>query len=487
MHRRFWMCWFAALPIATQCAPATVARVEVLASSGTPSSMLREQLKKAEDSFVLVDIGVFVDAMVVSLRHDWQRLETTRARSLSVLLERMCDGFTNGGPAPDVAACQSIARVATALLGAKVEEDALPRDVLDELTEVRAERVGALRFVHGRPAIDWSIARPSGAYVGELDALFRTTVYLRAVLAQASREQVEVWNTAIASQKDTEACRGLDRTDAAVRLLLGTDAATMPGLVGRLDPQQAPDLVKLAALRDDSRDPWSKLDAVFAIAPASPRPTDVRHAVLALANSFATESTEGEFFAALGSERWRRKWTDCASFVYVGMRELDGLGSLTGLETLKLQPRIVVEPAPRSWRALRDFASACEAMCRAFDERGYYRTEEIDVAIEALAKQQRGEDLAPEVEAKLLHWMLWGFDSSGGSSSVEIEGVRGALRRAGPVLVRLPIRWKGETQNALGFRIFVEHEEATGTWAPPPWGVDLGAVPAPEHGKSAAK
>ncbi|MBL8754297.1 MAG: hypothetical protein JNK15_13425 [Planctomycetes bacterium] len=201
-----------------------------------------------------------------------------------------------------------------------------------------------------------------------------------------------------------------------------------------------------------------------------------RGAVLHLCHLLATAEPDDPLFFAMTAAQWRAKWLDAATFAYVGLREIDGLATLYGRNMGRRQPRVVVEPLPEVWRSLQAIAHAHERI--AATARGPGRTELrhwLDDVVEALAIQQRNEDLPQQLEARLFSTLLHGRaeQDSGLGSRTQIEGTRGEVRRAVPHLVRLPIRWRGETRWALALRLWIEQEVGAGEWQGPPWGADL--------------
>lgn len=433
--------------------------------------MLPAQIRQTQDQHLLLDLGCFIHAIVVRMRSDFRRIEWLRARSLGDLLATMQQSLRHRA---DAEACAAVCQVATVLLWNRQEvEDPLP-DVLDELRAVRAAEPGVMHFAGGRE-IDWAMAVPRGAYAKasedqELAGLFRATVYLRCHLDRFAPQQRGLWQRALAEAQDTEAWANLRRTDAALALLFGTAEPPMPGLPG---PVELRDVQQLLRMAGEPADPWTRLDTLFTRVSA-PAPRTVREAVLELAHTLVGEGTGAELLQAMAPGQWRRKWADCAAYAYVGMRELDCLMSPVGIEPFPFRPRVLVEPVPRSWQALRRVAALGEGICHELTGRpGFYHLPAIDDAIAALSVQSRGGTLDQALEERLRGHLLASFEQDGPASEVTVTGIDGQLRRTGPHLVRLPLRTGGRTVQALAFRLLVEHEDGAGVFRPPPWGVEL--------------
>jgi len=58
----------------------------------------------------------------------------------------------------------------------------------------------------------------------------------------------------------------------------------------------------------------------------------------------------------------------------------------------------------------------------------------------------------------------FGGADDGLETAMQIECMRGHVRRAVPQLVRVPIVWRGETKKALALRLFVEQQGPEGRW-----------------------
>ena len=94
-----------------------------------------------------------------------------------------------------------------------------------------------------------------------------------------------------------------------------------------------------------------------------------------------------------------------------------------------------------------------------------------------LDAQTRGAGPDEGRQSRLLDVLIQGFAEEDHLTSTEshLDGIAGALCRAGPFLVRVPIRWHDETKHALALRMYVEHAATPGAWTEPPWGRDLHA------------
>jgi hypothetical protein len=456
--------------------------IEVLAGPGAPSYLLQDHLAAAGDAedLILFDVGFGIRDAVVSLQGCWWDVEACRAMGLRKLLGGMAAGFAGAGAGDEMAALAGATSVACNLVawsGMVDEETAAARE---ERLEVLGGGRGRLRFGAGDTSVDWRIAQPVGAYVArphqepdDLPGLFRATVYLQAYLRHWPASTRDRWLAAARTQIERRVAPELARCDAAFAVLTGAPLLA-PGVVGEAD---ASDVEHLERTKGPG-DPWPRLRALFTTI-AAPEAATVRHAMLGLSHALATASVDGEFFVAMAPEQWRAKWLDGAAFVHVGLRQVDALSIPRRMQRVR-PPRVVVEPLPRVWAALRRLDQRTEEVRRLLHPDWTHRTQRswIDDVLDALAAQAVGKELDAKLEARLLQVLLRSFIESDRllDLPVELEGDLGRFRRAGPYLVRIPIRWRGETRRALALHLLVEQEVSPGVWQPPPWGIVLDAA-----------
>lgn len=448
-------CFVAVAAVAPQEPPA----IEVVGRARVPSPALLEQVKKGEDEFLLFDVGYGVREAVVHLHEEWGWCEGERADGLLALLAAMQERWAAGRDG-EVTATTNVAAVAHALLLPAALRDELPPAQQAELREVEGGAAGTLRFAAGSPAVDWREARPRGGYAsawddGEMAGLFRATVYLRAYLARWPAATSAIWRDSAAACRAAGVAPELAMVEAALPILFG---ATM-GEHGLPAPAPSVDLAWLRAHKDERATVHDKLAALFAAVPMS-KPAAMSDGVLRLCHVLACAAATDPLFGAMPAEQWRAKWVGAGSFAYVGLREVDSLMRCVGRELLRKPPQVVIEPLPEVWEALRwlerrhDDLRTVRHPETDWHEHGSW----VDPVLEALAIQQRGEDLPQKLHDRLREMLLWSFDAPDLllGTTTELEGVAAPVRRAEPQLVRVPIRWRGETKKALALRLSVE-------------------------------
>lgn len=444
------------------------AQVEVLDSGSHPSEMLDRQIKKGEDDFVLYDSAFPIREAVVWMHRTWYEIERARREDLTKLLASMAShlGKPAEGPAADVASAVEVGR---ALLAGS--RDLPPGPARDELLEVLAGGRGRLRFT--APPSDWdcSLARPQGSYglpayaeQEKFAGLFRATVYLRTYLGRWSAVQRDLYCATAKQCLDATSASRLPESDAKLRGLFGSGALA-PGIPLA---DVAPDFAFFAANGKGATaalQPWQLLGAMFS-ATVVEEPRSVRDHAINLAHTLAMQKADHEVFRPLGAHVWRAKWFDAAAFTYVGLREIDALYTEACDRSRQQKPRIVIEPVPAVWAAIARLEAGLWSLSR-----GPAWVQSADPVLEALAVQQRGEDLTPEVEAMLLERLciIFGTPDLSLGCVTSIEGL-GRVRRAPVQLVRIPIQWRGVTRRALALRLHVERETESGDWQAPPWG-----------------
>ncbi|HEX6812323.1 MAG TPA: hypothetical protein VF384_11915 [Planctomycetota bacterium] len=477
------------LALCIASAPQQPAVVEVIGPAPEPGVALRKQVEKGEDEFVLFDVAYGVREVTTNLHDLWGELETKRAEVMSDLMAAMQQRCAGRQDAASIA-CANVAAVAGALLASATKHTrarprpALGPDQLAELRDVDAAAAGEQRYFPQRRAFDWKIAQPVGAYAHDrhgwegMAALYRATIYLRAYSAAWPEDTSAVWCLHVA------ACRSADGVLASD---LGKLAAQMPILFGAgvdesgvLLPAGAPDLAWLAAHFAEPAPIEDKLAALFAEVPM-PSPKALSDGVLRLCHELVIARPTDPLFGAMAPEQWQAKWRDAASFAYVGLREVDALARTFGRDDAPPAPTVVIEPLPAVWEALRWLERRRSLQPGDAWQKG---TSWIDPVIEALELQQKGEDLPVETNDHLRHLLSrFGDKDRLLGTTTRIEGVPAQVRRGVPHLVRVPIRWRGETKKALALRLFVEQERPAGEWHGPPWGTALQTKPAAPSGR----
>ena len=170
--------------------------MEVLAGPGRPSTLLANHLQQHREAFVVVDIGLWVQALIGdALGGAWANLEHQRGMQLRDLLTSLCERLP--APTQPADALGGIAHVAHGLL---------TNDAARSLALAPPWRTEIAAVVNGERAIrpwlpaaapfDWAMALPNGAYVSEhLEPLFRATRYLQVSLEQLTMPQREAWQS----------------------------------------------------------------------------------------------------------------------------------------------------------------------------------------------------------------------------------------------------------------------------------------------------
>ena len=464
---------------AQQPQPPAAAAVEVVGPAAVPSFALLAQLKKGEDELVLFDVGYGVRKAVVQLHERWGHVEGERADGLRELLVAMRERWA-GATDPDGQRAARVAAVAQGLLLGAAFRDPLPDPFGLELAEVEAGGAGTLRFLEVATPADWSDAVPRGGYAprheaapSDLAGLFRATVYLQCYFAAWPCAATTAWREQAAACRRSGAAPELTFVEKVLPILFGVGSSD-----GMPQPGVAADLAWLRAQAQTGL-AHDVLPQLFAAVPM-PAPASIADGVLRLCHELAGARPDAALFTALAPEQWQAKWRDAAAFAYVGLREVDPLMRCVGRERLP-SARVVIEPLPRVWEALRWLARRSRDYwaVRSPDHDWHEGATWVDSVLEVLARQQRGEQVPPELEASLLRMLLESFDEPdtlAGTIS-HVDGVRTPLRRADPHFVRVPIRWRGEVKQALALRLYVEQQDAAGRWHGPPWGLAL-QVPA---------
>jgi hypothetical protein len=440
----------------------------VLAGPGRPSTLLAEHLQTTPEDFVVVDIGLWVDALVGdALGGAWYLLERDRAELLNLLLYELCERLPPPRGAADVLA--GVAHTACTLLANDAARAlALPEPWLAEIAAVVNGRRAPRVWGHERGDVDWSDALPNGGYIAErLQPLFRATVYLRRSLGAFDAEQAAAWQRAVDAVLAGETfaeVRGarLHQIDAALRGLLGTVPGIMPAVLGDLPAENGADR---ARLRTASGAWWERLAAVHAEEPAAGQ--DLRSAVLRVAHTLATEDPEDDWLLGWGRENWRGTWRDLADYAYVAVREVDVLAGVLCIGPDAKRPRLLVEPLPRSFAALQAAFRAADPVWESLQDArisGEFCAE-LDDCLALLAHQRAATEPPTELTERVWQRLLHGFDEQRDSRvETRLEGIHGPLRRTGCELVRVPIRWRGEDTTAVTFHWCVEQRGPDGVW-----------------------
>lgn len=450
--------------VSAQSAP----KVEVLAGPGRPSSMLVEHLGQHAEEFVVFDLGLFVQLLVGdALGGAWEHLEEERHRLLRAVLDRVVEGATNGSvddPLP------GMARAAAALLtGGRQPIDRVPQPWQADARAVFAAAKGVTEWLPGKPAIDWRLATPQGAYDtkngANLPALFRATCYLRECLARLPKPLADEWRRRCNAVLDDELAAGCGRAAAAMTALLGVGAPVMPGLIADLPLSAVRDRDLLSAVDG----PWWERLAAAHGAESGGDCGGLRGSLLRVAHELATEVPAGTSASVFAPSAWSRKRLDLADYTYVGVREVDALAGVMGVLPDARRPQLLVEPLPRTLAALRVAIDEADRVWQEVDGSvGLFADVRacLDEVARLLEHQQAGSEpplaLLDSLWASLTHH----FDEQDSRQGVEvrIDGIDGRLRRCGACLVRMPIVWRGDVKTAIAFQWCVEHEVAPGRW-----------------------
>jgi hypothetical protein len=445
------------------------AGVEIVGPAPVPSVALRQQLRRGEDEFVLFDVAFGVREVVAKLRGSADWIERDRLTPLCSLVDAI-ERHTAAGADPAAVAVHRVAEVAAALIPSHLDRASLSAEQRAEIAEVEAAANGTLRFLPQATPHDWAATRPRGGYwfgphADELVGLSRATQYLCTYLARWPTATAEKWlQTARAVVADDTTSKLAD-VDRAMAILFGA-GAWVPGLPG---PAVARDLAWLHANAGTRAGVHDKLAGLFA-AVTMPEPRSLHDGVLRLAHVLTTAGATDPLFGGMPDAHWQEKWAATASFAYVDLRDMEAQYSRRKPQPTRLAPTIVIEPLPEVWAALRWLEHRHRDLRRLHDL-NVDRPEHtwVDLVIEALAHQQRGEKLPAELHAKLRDVLLLSFDAPDHVQGTEsdIEGVTGRVRRAEPQLVRVPIVWRGEPKKALALRLSVEEHAADGTWHGP--------------------
>jgi hypothetical protein len=456
------------------------AQVQVVAGPGPPSDMLEKQLGQGGDEFVLFDVGYAAYHVRTCVEMVWVILEGDRLKALHALLPQL-SGVLAGSDDPHARRAAHVADVAAALAGIEVKLDG---DETAERDTVVSGRVAPSRFVPETKDVDWRIATPIGAYgnkkMGEdKGQLFRVSVYLRECLLAMPAPMRGQWDAAT-ERCDKDVRDRLAAVDVTWRKLFGDPVTpAMAGVPGRYSWR---DVVRIAATTAGS--PWLALLEAHSEVDAKPD-VSVRDAFVHATHVLATETSTDPLLAAMPMDLWHAKWRDTADWLYLGLREVDVLGEPASAHELTTRPTVLIEPLPASFAALRELDRASLLVLAGCGGEEFAKEREAKWWPDLLAEldaQTRGAAPDPGRQVRLLDVLLQQFDAVDMLAGTEsnLDGIAGALRRAGPFLVRVPIRWRGETKHALALRMYVEHAPTPGKWTEPPWGRELHAgAPAP--------
>ncbi|MCU0867895.1 MAG: hypothetical protein MUC36_29265 [Planctomycetes bacterium] len=442
--------------------------MEVLAGPGRPSTLLVEHLQKHRVTFVVVDIGLWVQELVGSaLGGTWANLEQQRRMQLRDLLASMCERLP--APAQSADVLGGIAHVAHVLLTNDAARAlALAPPWRTEIAAVVNGERAPRPWLPAAEPVDWAMASPNGAYVSEhLEPLFRATRYLQVSLEQLTMPQRDAWQSAVeaatAGQQGKVLRVAAVANDSALRMLLGSEVGPMPAVIGPLSPGHSVDRLLLATA--DPAPWWERLAVVHERGPG--KGSDLRTLVLRVAHELATEAPDDDWLAAYGHAGWRRKWLDLADYTYVGVREVDVLaGVLCRGEDVE-RPRLLVEPLPRSFAALQAAFRDTDAVYAAIGDAPISTdfVQQIGDCLALLDHQRGGTEPPMELLDRVWQMLLHGFDQSQRDCpETRLEGIAGPLRRTGCHLVRIPIRWRGEHTSAVAFHWWVDHREPDGSW-----------------------
>jgi len=457
--------------------------IEDVGEARVPSRALFKRVKAGAEDVLWFDVGYAVRRVVVEMHEDWGWIESKRSDALIELLDAMRVRLKDEGDESRVSRrLAGIVDVAGALL---YGTEAIDGEAGGELREVRAVGDGRMRFVPGAVECSWRSTRPRGGYAAdsprfkEFEGLFRATEYLRLYLAKMPDAQRQRFVEVVDACRQAGAGDALAMVDEAMALLFGA-AAVVPGV-----PQPAVSL-DLLWLRRRAQQPGPShevLPELFGAVKAE-QPRSMADGVLRLCHLLANAEANDAVFGELTKQQWRAKWRDAASFAYVGLREVDCASRAVGIESFPKIPRVVIEPLPEVWRALRWLDLKSDELTKITHPHlgGGEPRSWIDEVLAALEVQQRGERLSDEQNLELVELLVYAFgepDMLLGTVS-ELDGVQAALRRAEPRFVRLPIRWRGEVHRVLALRLYVQQQGdgGDGDWRDPPWGVTLDVSPA---------
>jgi hypothetical protein len=427
-----------------------------------PSRALRKQVREDQERVLFLDTSYGVRRAVIRLHECWGSVERRRHEVLSELLDSMRDALDAAGE--DTRSLRGVTMVARGLLDYLDEGEVLDAAERDELAEVQSGRSGRMRFLGEPVAHDWASAHPTGGYGAEgsfdgeddlFAGLFRVTIYLRSYLdawpGPARSRFIELAHRLADESEDSR----FAEVERSWQILFGVDSI-FPGLPGTIP---APDHGWLARRRDAPGEVDDVLPGMFEALPFDD-PSSFADGMLHICHELSTARPADPVFSALPHRAWQQKWNDAAAFAYVGLREVDVASRISGLEPLPDDLRIVIEPLPEVWRAIRfvDLLDDELAALR-FPGSNYADGKSwVDPVLTALAIQQAGNELPPDLRDDLISLLLEAFDEPDlllGTIS-EIEGLRSPVRRAVPRLVRLPIVWQGEVVQVLALRLFVE-------------------------------
>lgn len=452
----------AAMAVATSCAGAAQApRFEVLSEPGQPSSLLTTHLEKHAEEFVLVDVGLWVSALVGdTLGGTWRRLEDERSRMLADLLLRIGERTKPPRGPEDVLA--GVCHVAAVLLHGDVA-NGLPEPWRSEFVAVCQGARAARSWARPSTEVDWSIAVPDGAYANDaMRGLFRTTIWLRESVQALPPDLAATWQQLVHDAMPTGSRQRIADIDSALGSLFGTGPGPMPLVIGGLQWADVADRVALAAA---SGPWWQRLQAVHRQAP-TPR-TDLRTSIFGVAHELATEAPDDGWLDAWGSEGWRHRRLDLADFAYVAVREVEAIVGAPGVPPKAVRPRLLVDPLPRTFAALRAAFLVGVAAQRAVHsgKRGERFASDMDDCLALLSHQRAGTEPGEELVARLWDRLQHAFGMERADlPEVRLEGIEGSLRRTQCRLVRIPIRWQGRDSSVVAFDWGVEHRGAENVW-----------------------
>jgi hypothetical protein len=440
--------------------------LEVLGRRDSPTSMLASHLAATPEEFVVFDIGLFAEVLLTrTLDNAWTGIERRRHRLWLDTLRAM---LANARAAlPDRA--RGLAQTGIALLTAeKVDDEAVPDAWRGDLTGVRNTARNKQTWLPDAPEADWANARPNGRYddYPELRRLWQATIYMRASLPRLEPTERTAWQEAMTAVLAGPRGRQLARIDAIWTAMLGT-TSTDPFAIGAMAPGSDRSQVPAGAAPW-----WERLAIAHRNAPAETK--SLHGKLMQFAHELGTEEPTGASANVFAAAAWRHKRLDLADHVHVAVREVDGIRYPLAHSDTKTRPRLLVEPLPRSFAALRAAMQCAVDLAPLVDDENVrigldaVDIAELDKVLRLLDHQQAGTDPPADLVDDLWTMLMGRFYGRVVPRSVtRLANVDGNVRRGGPQLVRMPITWQGQSKTALAFRWFVEHETSPGTWEGP--------------------
>lgn len=424
----------------------------VLYGPGDVGPMLAAAIKERSPRYLLLDSHVMAIALVRKLHALVYDAEIVRGRLLR-------DDLRATAAIADATAAGSIIRVALSL----VSPDGMATLSAQEASE-RDKVVGGdsspVLFASVGSAVQWSTLSPDGMYAEEpaLRSLWQVSRYLDVYWQLMTEDEQGALVGLLGRAKRTT-------INFRSQVLFAHEGGFWHENVGR-------DILLLQSRPADTREPWAHLTDVLGNLGKS-ECNHLRDCVLeACRLVIASEPKAGWWFHVdEPCEMARRR--QCATYIYVGLREVDMTRGLLLRSGETRNPIVLVEPKPDLWkqwrRCFEKLGESAKALAVDVD---YYRRELklVDLALRLLdiehqrrVNAEASGELYDEIIAYLLTELKYGSESG---ATVRIESI-GPMRRTGAYLVLVPVSVDGVREEAVALRVATEVRASSGAWEAP--------------------